>query len=340
MKNMEQKIVMHAMKQRPQIYAGILLLFFFLTLFGCSGGSGDGDPLPTAATDVSTPSEPPWTTKSPMPTARYDLVVGVVNEKIYAIGGTQFSNGQFLHLETVEEYDPATDTWTAKSPMPIPRDRAVAAVVDGRIYVIGGFASPNHAVQQYDPATDTWQMKNPSPDSVGAAAAGVDGKIYVFDGNVIAVASIYNTTFVNQYDPMTDTWTSKKDMPSSIYGHRMNTGVVNGQIYVVGGQPVSNERYDPISDTWTTLAAMPTVLPGTCITGVVDGKIYAISYGPNQRYDPATDTWTARSPIPTPRGEAAGAVVNGKIYIIGGYENSYQSAGSNKVEVYDPAKEP
>jgi N-acetylneuraminic acid mutarotase len=287
---------------------------------------------------------PPWATKSPMPTPRYDLVVGVVNEKIYAIGGTQFGNAQFRYLQTVEEYDPATDTWTTKSPMPTAKNGgAVAAVVDGKIYVIGGYPIFG-PVQQYDPATDTWQIKSPGSGCAGgcveSAAASLDGKIYVFDGIVTGVASIDNTRFVNQYDPMTDTWTRKNDMPGSINLHRMAAGVVNGQIYVVGGQPISNERYDPISDTWTTLAAMPTAILGDCITGVVGDKVCAISYGQNQRYDPATDTWTTKSPMPTPRGQAAGAVVNGKIYVIGGYERSYTDVSNNKVEVYDPAQEP
>jgi N-acetylneuraminic acid mutarotase len=122
----------------------------------------------------------------------------------------------------------------------------------------------------------------------------------------------------------------------------MAAGVANGQIYVVGRYPGSDERYgyeryDPVSDTWTTLAAMPTAVGS--ITGVVDDKIYAISHDLNQRYDPATDTWTIKSPIPTPRGEAAVAVANGKIYVIGGYETRNTDA-SNKVEAYDPAQEP
>ena len=35
-------------------------------------------------------------------------------------------------------------------------------------------------------------------------------------------------------------------------------------------------------------------------------------------YDPATKEWKALAPLPTPRGSANAAVVNGKIYVIGG----------------------
>ena len=41
-------------------------------------------------------------------------------------------------LGTVDEYDPATDTWRERSPMPTPRNHAAIGVVNGKIYVIGG----------------------------------------------------------------------------------------------------------------------------------------------------------------------------------------------------------
>ena len=39
-------------------------------------------------------------------------------------------------------------------------------------------------------------------------------------------------------------------------------------------------------------------------------------------------------PLPTPRSEIAGAALNGKVYIIGGFDESKQS--TTTVEVYDP----
>ena len=53
-----------------------------------------------------------WRKRASMPTGRTGLSAGVVNGMIYAIGGmatTVFS--------TVEEYDPLTNTWTAKASM-------------------------------------------------------------------------------------------------------------------------------------------------------------------------------------------------------------------------------
>ncbi|HEY6405721.1 MAG TPA: kelch repeat-containing protein, partial [Nitrososphaeraceae archaeon] len=44
--------------------------------------------------------------------------------------------------------------------------------------------------------------------------------------------------------------------------------------------------------------------------------------------------WTTGAPLPTPRSEIAGAALNGKIYIIGGFDETGRS--TTKVEVYDP----
>jgi hypothetical protein len=44
--------------------------------------------------------------------------------------------------------------------------------------------------------------------------------------------------------------------------------------------------------------------------------------------------WTTGAPLPTPRSEIAGAALNGKVYIIGGFGESGQS--TTTVEVYDP----
>ncbi len=56
--------------------------------------------------------ESKWTTKADMPTPRSWFSTSVVDGKIYAIGGWNGGN-----TPTLEEYDPATDTWTKKEPI-------------------------------------------------------------------------------------------------------------------------------------------------------------------------------------------------------------------------------
>ena len=53
-----------------------------------------------------------------------------------------------------------------------------------------------------------------------------------------------------------------------------------------------------------------------------------------EAYDPATDAWTVLAPMPDPTNGAAGAVINGLLYVIGGNTGS---GDTNAVSVYDPA---
>jgi N-acetylneuraminic acid mutarotase len=74
-----------------------------------------------------------WISKAPMQQGR-NCKVAVVNQKIYAIGG---NIGGFL--DTNEEYDPATNIWTFKAPMPTPRSHFGIAAYQNKIYCIGGY---------------------------------------------------------------------------------------------------------------------------------------------------------------------------------------------------------
>jgi len=244
------------------------------------GGGSVYQPLRTV--EEYDPATDTWTTKSEMPTARQGLSTSVVNGRIYAIGGGELSlYPTITTFSTVEEYDPATDTWTKKSEMPTARGWHSANVLDGNIYVIGGSSAAPYggtailAVEVYEPATDSWTQKGDIPARRGAGFTSVvDGKIYAFGG-------YGGLGKVHEYDPVTDTWTQKADMPTRRCG--LSTSVLDGKIYAIGGHPGSSpysalatvEVYDPSTDTWKTA---PDMLTGRCgvRTSVVDGKIYAI----------------------------------------------------------------
>ena len=158
-----------------------------------------------------------------MPTGRWDLYTCVVDGKIYVIGG---AGPVYQALRTVEVYDPATDTWTAKSEMPTARQGLSTSVVNGKIYAIWGGVSPSSeyssvetfsTMEEYDPETDTWTTKSPMPTSRGFHSTNVvDGKIYVIGGSQAASPDRSHVRTVEVYDPATDTWTQKGDTPRGI----------------------------------------------------------------------------------------------------------------------------
>jgi hypothetical protein len=121
-----------------------------------------------------------------MPTARACLSTSAVNGKIYAIGGT-LSNPWYRGISTVEEYNPATNTWTKKADMPTGRTNFSTSAVNGKIYAIGGLTeglgNDLSPVEEYDPVTDTWTMKADMPTArSGLATSTVNGKVYAIGG--------------------------------------------------------------------------------------------------------------------------------------------------------------
>jgi len=308
-------------------------------------------------TSISLAVEDSWTRKSDMPTARCTFSTGVVDGRIYAIGGGK-GRADALRinpLRIVEEYQPATDIWTRKADMPTARNALSISVVNERIYAIGGaegIGAPLQTVEEYDPVSDTWIRKADMPTPRFAlSTSAVNGKIYAIGGSKGGSREI---STVEEYDPVTDTWTRKTDIPTARL--HICTSVVDKRIYAIGGitgapgytSLLTVEEYDPATDTWTRKSNMPTTGCALC-TCSVGGKIYAIGgatpepavapLSTVQEYDPVTDTWTRKADMPTARSGLSASALNGKIYAIGGLANPNAMALSI-VEEYDTGLSP
>lgn len=120
---------------------------------------------PKAVLEVYDPINDTWVVKTPMAIPRGELAAVTINGKIYAIGGIGYECGIFCGdskeetiLRIVEEYDPVSDNWTRKSPMPVARTGLAAAAINGKIYVFGGINEVGIVgiVDIYDSVSDTW----------------------------------------------------------------------------------------------------------------------------------------------------------------------------------------
>jgi len=273
-----------------------------------------------------------WETKAPMPVARITGAGGVINGKFYVVEGYLAGVGPTTSLHV---YDPGTDTWdtTKASALGPPRANAAAAVIGSKLYVAGGCINQycnsggtTNILEEYDSVTDTWTFKAPMPTPRNtAAAAAIDGKLYVVGGSpeYTALATL------EVYDPATDTWdTTKAPMPTA--RHEMGAAAIGGKLYVVGGAGSSLfgklEVYDPATDMWdTTKAPMPTARTDFGV-GVINGQLHVVGgndgviFGLNTHevYDPVSDTWTTEAPMPTPRVYLVADVINSKLYVAGG----------------------
>jgi N-acetylneuraminic acid mutarotase len=286
-------------------------------------------------------AENSWASKASMQVARGALGVAEVNSKIYAIGGSAqdvrlATTKEFLN--TNEEYDPETNMWTFKKPMPTPRAAFATAVYQNKIYCIGGKTSSGYTGvnEVYDPATDTWETKTPMPTARGfLSASAVNGKIYLIGGSALEV---WNLTEV--YDPASDSWATKAPMPSV---SPPASAVFDNKIYKIGSKL---QIYDPETDEWSEGAPTPSnssvsVAYGAGVTtGVLAPKrIYAVANDVwsgayiVEVYDPENDTWAvgAKRPVTSYRDimDFGVAIANDMLYVVGGYicDASYAISG-------------
>ena len=140
-----------------------------------------------------------WHVVSELPTLRSGFSTAVVDGKIYLIGGTPFQNRRGPYgLSTVEVYDPKTNRWEQVADMPTLRTSTETAVINGTIYVCGGYNGIDNradnlwqnrvpqymaTVDTYNPETEEWSDIPPMPTPfMPFDAAVVDGNIYVFGG--------------------------------------------------------------------------------------------------------------------------------------------------------------
>src|ERR1019366_3536314 len=76
-----------------------------------------------------------WAAKSPLSAPRNEEVAAAVNDRISVLVGSVSGNWR---LTRNEEYDPATDKWRSRAPLPSGASHMAAAVLNGKIYAIGG----------------------------------------------------------------------------------------------------------------------------------------------------------------------------------------------------------
>ena len=252
------------------------------------------------------PAANKWTKKNPMPLPSHHVALAEVNGKIHVIGGfTKPRNGPtaWVPIDNHWEYDPAADSWKPLAPLPTKRGAPVAAVVGGKIYVIGGAtthpgstetsihpARPHRssdANEVYDPATNSWRARSPMPTPRNHAAVGVvNNKIYVLGGRLGAgfITRASNTDITEMYDPASDQW-GPLLAPMPTARSALAWGTYKGRIYVAGGE-VRNatmsatyrsvEAYDAAANRWSVLPPMEIARHGLA-GDIIGNKFHLVS---------------------------------------------------------------
>jgi hypothetical protein len=175
------------------------------------------------------------------------------------------------------------------------------------VYLLGateeGF-DVGYPVRAYNAATNVWETKATTTDVWYPNGAGKIGSKIYFSGG-ITVMDGWDLSYSNAlwaYDYARDRMIRKADLP--IRSAKGVSAVIDNKLYVLPGR------------CWTE--GFPA--PGTCSTAPTRRFF---------RYDPATNRLVTRPWAPHFHAEGAGAVIDGKFYVVGG--------ASRELDVYDPA---
>lgn len=245
-------------------------------------------------------------------------------------------NAEFLHpfclvLLWVALPLHGAEDWTFQQIDNMPASRvavgAVAPVLDGNLYVIGGectscgYDTPP-TVQRFDPASG-WDLPAGLPMGIftpGAAAA--CGRIYVTGGQRCGCQGIGD---LFEYDPGTNSWADVSRFPG--LGPSPSCGETPGAIAAIGekvyvlfrpGGVRQMRSYDCVTGSWEGPWAQPPHLPGRTVA--CGGNLYVASNdgsGFLSTYDPVTDAWTDIPGLPSSVGVVVPIECDCKLYFFG-----------------------
>jgi hypothetical protein len=274
-----------------------------------------------------------WEEKAPVSVARsaYDGVE-VLDDKIYFIGGY---NGSAKNI--AERYDSTSNTWETLNSMSVARHGVASAVLNGKLYAIGGVNL--NTVEIYDPSTDSWTAGTSLTSEVNHGnAITVGGKIYLIGGINASGQSINQ---VLCFDPSVNQWSAKANMPT---GRRAAKLIwFENRIWAIGGfsNVVANtvECYDPYTGSWQAEASL-VIARNHPFAWVANGKIFvgggwdgSSRFNSIETYNPITKEWKIYCNLPESRSSADAVVLIDKVYVIAG--STASGVHSNKVFAAD-----
>ncbi len=279
-----------------------------------SAGASPADDLGPQSAGSAWQAFAPYPKKVADNTAARDPATG----KVYSMGGTYLDpySGSVAGIDnSAFVYDPVSDAWSPIANAPVARQAAASAFVDGKYYVVNGWASgaeanPVAEMDIYDPATGQWNAgaPNPAPAGGGSAYAVLNGSLYIVGGCNDGPCST-STNAVQVYHPYSDSWTSAANYPHPVTF--ASCGAIEGKLYCAGGirngaAEADGYVYDPLSNSWSPIADMFPPLGSSIYTaanglllvaGGVDGGANVVNEG--EAYDPQTNSWVPLPNLPT-----------------------------------------
>ena len=268
----------------------------FLAIGGTTvgGDSGAVEQFQQALNTVTTTNDLASGAALPTIGTRRDFAVATLSDaRVYIIGGRSGAGDGTLVTDALLEFDPRTNTLTAKSTTGFTLRHSLGAAAvrtnqGERIYAIGGYTAtanttvPTNAVQEFNPATNTWRTVASIPTPVAqfgiTVAGGVNTAeplqlIHVVSGNTgtDAVPILTSATPVQRYlaDPAGNgVWSTFSPSGLTLRRHHGAATALrgaSGRVFIVGGQNAAGVVLDTVEEyqaqAVTVVATPHTSLP-------------------------------------------------------------------------------
>ncbi|GFO40755.1 kelch-like protein 21 [Plakobranchus ocellatus] len=192
-----------------------------------------------------------WLAVSPMLKPRARHAAAVLEEKMYVFGGVRYER-KLLRVETIECYNPVTNTWTAAARTMFPRQESCVVPFNNSIVEVGGLQGEEAVVKTMDSYHIVGDTIKPSgeqivlPEPIQYAKIVVISNVFYIiweDSGKLIALNAKKRTF--------------QDLPGMRHPRKWcGASVLNGKIYVAGGfinaKPTCIvESFDPVTGIWS-----------------------------------------------------------------------------------------
>jgi len=147
-----------------------------------------------------------WSPKAPLLQHRIVAASAVYNNKLYVFGGNSKSSElQNTPLASVEVYDPISDTWENKAPLPFPIYNGCAVLKEGNIYLLTSPTTESNLLThllKYSPDADNWDILSENEDiRTDGSLVQFNNLTFYFGGLDNSSQSMLTTTYFTVLKP-------------------------------------------------------------------------------------------------------------------------------------------
>ncbi len=287
-----------------------------------------------------------WFNGAHLNTARAGATALSWNEKIYVFGGKSFNN---KILNSVEVYDPKSDSWDSTSVEPFVTARYNATVIEyeDKFYLIGGRTNDDilDNVEVYDPVQNEWtEAQSLRNEREGHSVCFFNDHIYTIGGQKNNFNLIEEIEWFDEND---EDWEQAIfSLPYPRAAHF--SAVYENTYYMFGGYyyGLTATAYKTVADSdsvfvWKQIPALSEPR-AYGVTEIIDDKIYLIGGETASGKTNLVEIYDTKNNIIYPGMEMtmahsgmASAVLDDMIFVIGGYDDATNDI-INHLHIYDP----